>query len=653
MGGVNVDSVSLHLRRPRAVPQSVALNDSVRDYPYASARYRDVFNRKAEDMGFAFRWVKDDRNFNAIDADELQLNAAAAQKYGVAAVPARFTAELADDVHSVLEAVEQDRLTLVEASALYHKRYPYRAPLELLSPPERRAADILEREAKPLINRINARQNHPQADAQSDWVKLHGDYYSKIMLSRFHYDECAGPIDRDPGASLLPTLPDRPAINGMIAADISGPEFAKYVASQTPDSEGLRPTTLLSHDASGAIVATPLPQHPSFRGDHQALAGIFERVAALAVDGQQLDMGLQRQLRAWAQYFRTGTAADEKAAAQATIDAGETGGALRLHVGPSESYWPDNIKFPYLMTIGIRDPGMTDQLRQWRDVFPQVEQSLADVPHYQPRELSTRGGFADPMYQITTAGFLESYGGREPRGANYPNYSYGAQGSNRFILMETLPPLVRDCNAMADRLLDESLSIDAVQNLDDNVVLFATGHESGHLVGPQRDHVTPSGQREGVAFGARWGSAEEPKADLTALELAYTRARLGQIDETEKRELMQASVLFAMALYPGKAETLAGSVSDHPFGYAMELGYYFQSGALSLNEAGKIHLDFVALEKSSHELWKKIIGFQAAGDVDGFMKFANDAVAAVPDTVDAALLEQQKSMHQYFIERHM
>lgn len=645
MGAMLVDS---HFHRPRAAPPSVALNDSVRDYPYASARYREVFNRKAEAMGYAFRWVRDERNFNAVDPDELQLDTAAASRYGVAMVPQRFSVDLADDVGHVLGAVEADRLALVEASALYHKRYPYRAPLELLSPVERRAADIIEREAKPIINRINARQNNPQADAQRDWVNRHGDYYSKQLLGRFNYDETAGPMDAEAGASLLPMLPDKPVINGMIAPDISMQQFQQYVALQPADAEALRPTTMLARDAHGDIVATPLPLHPAFRDDHQTLAAVFDRVAAL--DG--LDAGLVSQLSAWAKYFRSGSAADEKAAAQATIDAGESGGALRLHVGPSESYWPDNIKFPYLLTIGIRDPGMTDQLRQWRDVFPQVEQSLVDVPNYQPRQLSTRGGFADPMYQIATAGFMESYSGREPRGANYPNYTYGTEGSNRFILMETLPPLVKDCNALADRLLDTGLSINEVRNLDNNVVLFATGHESGHLVGPQRDHVTPSGAREGVAFGSRWGSAEEPKADLTALELACSRARLGQIDESEKRELMQASVLFAMALYPGKAAALSGKVSDHPFGYALELGYYFQSGALSLGSDARVHIDFTKLETSSHDLWKRIIGLQAAGDVDGFMRFANDCIAAVPDGIDAALLEQQKSMRQYFVERH-
>jgi hypothetical protein len=47
--------------------ESVALNDAVRLYPFASARYQRVFNQKAEELGLDFRWQQDTVDFNSIE----------------------------------------------------------------------------------------------------------------------------------------------------------------------------------------------------------------------------------------------------------------------------------------------------------------------------------------------------------------------------------------------------------------------------------------------------------------------------------------------------------------------------------------------------------------------------------------------------------
>lgn len=618
----------------------MALHDGVREYPHPSRRYRDRFNAVAGELELGLRWVTDQEHPNAVDAAELQLEDGT--------TPQQLTPELVKQIRRVLEEVETRRLAVVQESALHHRRVPYRAPLEYLRPVERQAVQLMHDEVKPALNRIEARQQDPRADQQGAWLSRHGDFYSRQLWQRFHHDQGAGAQNFDPALSLLPFFPDQPPINGMLDPALTLEQFRARTASLPADAEELRPTTAL--DANFEPI--PLPVHPDFRYDHLKLARALEKVANLEVEGESLPVALSSQLKHWARFFRTGRAEDEKAAVQSTIDAGEADGGLRIHLGPSESYWPDNTKFPYLLQVGVRDPELTARLKEWQHTFPALEQSLSDVPHYEPRPLNTRGGFADPMYQAVTGGFIETFFGREPRGSNFPNYNYGTEGSNRFINLETLPPIVDHVQTVASRLLDEQLSQARLDRFLGDVALFATGHESGHLIGPQRDHITPSGERMGAVFGEHWGSADEPKADLTSLEMVAMRYRAGEISRQELESVYRASLGFMLTLYPGKAPFQEGKAHNHAFGYMIETGYYFQAGALSLN-GDRIRVDYDKMQTASHDLWKQLIALQAAGDREGFLALSQACVAAIPDPADQAIVRAQEGWREYFVERHL
>ncbi|MCA9791732.1 MAG: hypothetical protein KC910_08050 [Candidatus Eremiobacteraeota bacterium] len=618
---------------------SVALNDAVRAYGQPSTRYRQVFNQTAEKMGHPFRWLEDDQNPNAIDPGELTVEDGFR--------PSEFDAELRNSLTDVLQAVEAHRLEVVAKSALHHRRIPFRAPLETLAPVERRAVEVLSERVKPILSRLEALQNDPAAVEEEAWMAQHGDFYSRQLFSRYHRDQLAGPAAHDASGSLFPFFPDKPEINAMIGPGINLDDFRQMAAALPRGADELRPTTALFRNAEGEIQTRAWQGDPAVADDHQRLAKELEAVADLEVEGQRLEPALQRQLRAWANFFRYGSRQAEKEAAQATIDAGDAPGLLRLHIGPSESYWPDNTKFPYLLQVGIRQPEMGERLKAWQGAFLPVEQSLTEVPHYQPRQLSLRGGFAEPMFQAVTAGFVETYSGREPRGNNFPNYDYGVEGSNRFILMETLPPLVEQSRQVLDRVLGRQIT---TQEFDSNVVLFACGHESGHLIGPQRDHLTPNGKL-GAVFGPHWAEAEEPKADLTALEMVDHRFRSGEIDQATRDGILTSSLGYMLTLYPGKA-AFQGPVAPHRFGYALELGCYLESGALRLEE-GHLVVDYDRMAAASHDLWRRLIEFQAAGQVDEFCQFAQARIQAIPDEVDRLICGAQGADPDYYIERYL
>ena len=91
---------------------SVALNDAVRQYPFASARYQRVFNQRAEELGFDFRWQQDTRDFNSIEPGEI--------KQGDS-TPSSFSPQLKADLKRVLDEVEKERLQLLDQSAKLHQ----------------------------------------------------------------------------------------------------------------------------------------------------------------------------------------------------------------------------------------------------------------------------------------------------------------------------------------------------------------------------------------------------------------------------------------------------------------------------------------------------------------------------------------------------
>ncbi|MDO8494726.1 MAG: hypothetical protein Q7S68_05260, partial [Deltaproteobacteria bacterium] len=188
----------------------------------ASNRFRERFNDVAKELQIGLQWVEDKKDPLAVNAEELRVAADQLKKYeGAGNTPKIFSPELEADVRKILQKVEEERLSAVEKSALQHKRIPYRAPFENLNKAEQKAVVLFETEAKPIVDRIVARQEDPTAPALAGWMVYHGDYYSKILFSRFHKDVCAGSFGKDKTCSLAPFFPDPPAISGMIGPGIS------------------------------------------------------------------------------------------------------------------------------------------------------------------------------------------------------------------------------------------------------------------------------------------------------------------------------------------------------------------------------------------------------------------------------------------------
>lgn len=565
--------------------------------------------------------------------------------------PDAFQPQLKADVTRVLQEVEKERLSLLKKSASLHEHLPFRAPFEQLRPVEQAAVKLLYNRVKPLIDKIEANQHTPQAPAQAAWIDKHGEPEAKQLFARFHHDQMAGPLYYDERASLLPTFPEAPPINGMIDPSISLDEFSAMAAKVGAQADEMRPTTMLTK-SNGQILSHPIAQDARFRADHLALAQCMQDLSSLEVGGQKLDDKTRQQFSAWATYFRSGSREDEARAVQASIDAGESDSLLRVHLGPSESYWADNVKFPYDLQVGVRDPKIQADMKSSTQQFLEVEQSLADIPNYQPRPVKTRGGFADPIYQIFTGGFVETFYAREVKGVNFPNYPYvGVEGSNRFMLLEAMAPVGGHAREIAQRLLDR-----VPGKLEETETMYCAYHESGHLLGPQRSHITPSGVTMGLVFGSDWGAAEEPKADLNVIEMISLRARDGSISQEDKRTHLEAATNILLSFYPGKHLFEEGKATDHYYGYLLQAGYLLQKGAISLvqtPEGERLHINPDKVESASHELFKKLITFESMGQRDEFLAFGRSVIESIPTKVDDMIIKAQGEYRPYFVDHQV
>lgn len=465
---------------------------------------------------------------------------------------------------------------------------------------------------------------------------------------------------KDAACSLFPFYPDQPPLNGMIDPAItkSSEEFGALVKQWKPQDPRLRATTLLSKNGKGEIIATPIVSHPAYKKDHEELVKALLEISGLNVGGDRLDPKVQKQLLAWVKFFKTGTDQDEANAVQATIDAGEAGGNLLVNLGPAESYWDDQVKLSYLLQVGVKDPSMQARFGRQSALFQTLENSLTGIANYQPRKLSSRGGFANPMYQAVTGGFWETFSVREPIANSYPNHDYSTvEGSNRFISMEGTEAAAGQIKIAIGRLLDEDVSSWDAQKLFTELVV---DHESGHLLGPQTQHVIPNVGKVGVVFGPHYMSSEEAKADLTAAVTTRLLYQRGELKWDQVRERVQANLAMSMSnRYKGKA-AFANGLQAHYYGHMMEVGYWFQNGALTLVEVERngakekrIHPDYEKMLESSWNLWRTLVQFQASGDVNGFTALGTTAVTHIPDEADAMILKANADLPMFFIERHL
>jgi hypothetical protein len=573
----------------------------------------------------------------------------------------------------VVGGVEEGRRALVEESANYHqhdKRTPPPEMWALLNRTEQAAVRLFKSKVAPIIARIEARQqNHNARALEAAMAKDDVGEPSRRIFSRIRNDLLVGAqYQGKPLGSLHPAFPDRVGMNGMIGPGWSAKRFAEKAATLDPHHEMLRPTTVVEDD--GTVI--PISQHEDFKDDYQALAEALDVIATLKIGTDRLNPKVVKQLKLWRNFYRSGTAIDEALAVQATIDAGEEdAGLLRIHIGPSESYWADAKKFPELLMVGIRDPKLARKMKERQQAFLALEASLTGIANYTPRTLSLRGGYADPMWTMVTAGFIYTFQYGEPMALNFPNYPYpGVEGTNNLIMTDVALSAIKRAQFALANVLKVNRQ-PTREELYVALINFVVAHETGHSSGPQRQHKVPDGRNMADAFNGEkpsgWGDSDELKADMTAAAQTalLSRADIPELravwellgDTSISREVVENDVIALLGSslskkYKGKELFMDGTLVNHAFGTMVQVSYLWKSGALT-REGDRLRLDFDKALAAMHELRREIIKFQAVGDAKGYYAFAHAAVEALPDEIDELLLRLTQGEKDYFVDREL
>ncbi|MCP5463404.1 MAG: hypothetical protein H7A33_00075 [Deltaproteobacteria bacterium] len=615
-----------------------------------SELFRQRFNEVSEELKYGLKWVSDDSNYLRVDLNEIEI--AEGHKltylaYGDKGDEALSEKLLTKNIKAVLLEVESQRQKKVQESYESVEFSPRVVSLDdyveqgTINADEAMVIMIMQDEFVPLINEIYAWTQNSDHKQIADFIEQHGTDIEKQIHERTKEATCVGIPALVPGAdacNLVPYYPDKPPINGLIASGISLSEFSEMKAEQGVQADLSRPNTYVSKTQTGEVISRHLPKHPALLALHQQAADVLDKMAAYGIDPLVAD-----QFKKWAIYFREGTNEAEEVAVQASIDAGSSERNLRVHFGPSESYWPDNTKYPYLLQVGIVDRKIKAQLLESADRFLQIEEGIGKLSAYDDRDLSLRGGFADPMVQVLTAGFVDSFP-VPPAGNNFPNYPYpNVEGSNRLVLMDVIANAnLEEVKAKYGRLFNED-----PEKWNDYYLMmarFSAIHESGHLLGPQRSHITPSGKQMGILFDQHWGSAEEPKADLiNAVDILY----MDNPSREEKEFALRAlAARITSSMYPGKAKLIPNEqgqvgAKDHIFGVGLIFSYCFNQGSIKAHGEGDeiyFQIDYDQFAVDCQKLADIITNYQAEGDLEHFMEFTSKIAATVPDEVDQFLL---------------
>lgn len=164
--------------------------------------------------------------------------------------------------------------------------------------------------------------------------------------------------------------------------------------------------------------------------------------------------------------------------------------------------------------------------------------------------------------------------------------------------------------------------------------LFVIGHENGHSLGPDSSYQS--------ALGSYKHIIEEHKADVISLAMMPEYVKYGIIDsETLKKIYLTHSVL-------GYFLKAAPSLSlPHRVGDLMQFNYLLEHGALSFDDAGKMHINFSKFAPVMAELLDETIKIQLSKSPEQAKAFVDKYNQWGPHSQRIAEIQSQLGLKPY------
>jgi hypothetical protein len=546
------------------------------------------------------------------------------------------------------------------------------------NPAERAWLEAVSDDLQALSLDIYGRQAHHDFVEHSGWMALNGDEDSK-----FHYDRMRGVSlpgiepsadsvlrgafeahpevygraeaeDLSDYASPFPWHPAAPTMNGMLPAGMTAEEKA-YITEHYDENDPIRLPWTVVEEAAGSrkdlveglggkrYRVTNMVAHPAYADYFSRVVSALRRsVADSAVDGHDLDPSFKSYI---------GTAADaiERGdfASLLKADMAQTEGNLFFTFFPHEGYWPDGIKFPFMMDIGIREPlGAPSAADAKLAAGLEARAVAAARKHglpYEGRAVGSDGAAEETVlfWMYRSGGFMRAFP-REPLGHDYPKREYpGISGHRTIIPLDSTVAVLPGIRGVMTDLVDSSGSMEMRTG---DMLDFIEWHERTHGTGARPDTPTDTGRSMSDVYGDFWGTIAEPLADAGSILTVRDRFEAGLMDkETHDRRIMSAIAQQLRRYYPKEAvlgpRLFGNAEASHVVGSSMMLGYLITVGAIVPDESGKsMKIDVDKVVGGIEDFFERLTVFSMTDDLEGLKAFVKQTVNAIPDHFEATVL---------------
>jgi len=316
---------------------------------------------------------------------------------------------------------------------------------------------------------------------------------------------------------------------------------------------------------------------------------------------------------------------------------------------PHESYWSDNMKYPWMFEIGIRDKELTSAALENAEGFQWLESHTAETINsvgveYEARLMSEEdfAKSAELVWVLRTGGFLWAFRYGDVAGHDYPKRPYpGITGHRNVVLLDALK--TSNKSEIVDRVFGSEYAKYLSFEGKSNAVLW---HEATHGVGIRALTMTASGKTFGDVFGDYWGMHSEPYADVGGVLIMHHLFEIGKITEQEFKEGLMSFMAYELTAFNPKEDALDETYQKedpHGTGASLAVGWMFQKGAVYKNdETGFYEVNWETIIDVLSEFYDRMTPFAALGDLAGFKDFIVECVEGVPAEIDAIKIEMNK-----------
>ena len=605
------------------------------------------------------------------------------------------TALTSAQMQAVIEAqlfIETRRLKVVQALWEQSVLYKSQGPDKLNEYANRAEALFVKRIADPLAKNVGmvfGRQQDDRFPKFFEWMKQYGDPYSKkhffrlmgivmpnLLNPKFAPEGIENPEDY---ASPFPWFPEERPLGGMYSPNMPK-ELVDFITEKYPPNHPfnlpwtvvtLLPESWIGENTSSRngqevsrvekvkfqgkdywIQATNIVVHPDFSPNFVKMSEVLSANIPFEVrewNGAvyHLDPQFYDHVETMANTFINGDFL-----ALLKSDLNQTKGAVYLSIFPHEGY-TGNVKFPFMMDIGVRDRKVAERMTQYGSAIPQLEANVCKElktvnKNYQCRHIQQNDleKATQIIWVYRLAGFARAIPNGEAAGHDFPKNEYpGITGHRSVIWVETTDVVNQIYMGIARELFQPE---DVAQFSLERFNWLAALHEDGHAVGMREKSPTNTGRLMTKVHGKAWGAIAEPLAEESIpfqLKVLETHPVHPLPAEEAAGLIVTNAIKMAFQSMPpdvGISPQIAEG-APHYAGHTMSRGWCFAAGALTLGPDGKFFkLDTVALAKAMEDFHAELVKYSGRDDFPGYQDFMRKTAFGIPKEAAATIAVAQK-----------